>query len=217
MSEGYVFDGLPLEEVRPGTSVLVSGPTHAGTRNLVLRMLDGGDTDASIIVTTNQRAARLTEDCRRVGFDADPDRVAVIDCVGEEDDDVPARVIPVSGPADLTGIGMRYSKVSREFREGGFGRVRTGVVSVSTLVSFGELRSVARFIHTMVGHVNSVDGLGVLFIDPSTHDERTVSTLAQFCGGRIEVRDGEAGPELRARGLADQPREWTPFDPTADS
>jgi KaiC/GvpD/RAD55 family RecA-like ATPase len=216
MSDGYTFEGLPLDEIRPGTSVLVAGPTHAGTRNLALRMLDGGDAEASIIVTTNQRAARLAEDCERVGFHPDPDRVAVIDCVGEEDEDVAARVVPVSGPADLTGIGMRYSKLSREFRGDGFDRVRTGVVSVSTLVSFGELRSVARFIHTMVGHVNSVDGLGVLFIDPSTHDERTVNTLAQFCGGRIEVRDGEEGPELRARGLADQPREWTAFDPTGD-
>lgn len=216
MPDGYVFDGLPLNEIRLGTSVLVAGPAHVGTRNLVLRMLNGGDAAASIIVTTNQRAGRLAEDCERVGFDASPERVAVIDCVGDEDESVPAKVVPVSGPADLTGIGMRYSKLSREFRNDGFDRIRTGIISVSTLVSFGELRTVARFIHTMVGHVNSVDGLGVLFIDPSTHDERTVSTLAQFCGGRIEVRDGEAGPELRARGLADQPRKWTPFDPTGD-
>ena len=216
MSDGYAFDDLPLGEIRAGTSVLVAGPTHAGTRNLSLRMLDGGDAEASIIVTTNQRAARLAEDCERVGFDIGPERVAVVDCVGEEDEDVRAKVLPVSGPADLTGIGMRYSKLSREFRSDGFDRVRTGVISVSTLVSFGELRSVARFVHTMVGHVNSVDGLGVLFIDPSTHDERTVNTLAQFCGGRIEVRDGENGPELRSRGLADQPREWTSFDPTSE-
>lgn len=216
MSDGYGFDGLPLEEIRPGTSVLVAGPTHAGTRNLALRMLNGGDTDASIIVTTNQRAARLVEDCERVGFHANRHQVAVIDCVGEEDDDVPANIVSVSGPADLTGIGMRYSKLSREFTRDEFERTRAGVISVSTLVSFGELRSVARFVHTMVSHINSVDGLGVLLIDPAIHDERTVSTLAQFCGGRIEVRDTEQGPELRARGLADQPREWTPFDPTSE-
>jgi len=214
MSDGYEFDGLPLETIRLGTSVLVAGPTHDGTRDLALRMMNGGDAEASVVVTTNQRAGRLVEDYGRVGSEATPDRVAVIDCVGGENADLPAKVVPVTGPGDLTGIGMRYSKLAREFLDAGFERIRAGVVSVSTLISFNELRSVARFVHTMIGHINSVDGLGVLFIDPSTHDERTVSTLAQFCDARIEVRYGESRPELRARGIAGQPREWTPFDPT---
>ncbi|QKY20122.1 hypothetical protein B4589_006910 [Halolamina sp. CBA1230] len=63
-------------------------------------------------------------------------------------------------------------------------------------------------------HVADVlDGLGVLLIDPTIHDDRTVSTLSQFCTGRIDVREGEAGPELRARGLPEQPRERLAFDP----
>lgn len=214
MSEDYRFSGLPLDGIRPGTSVLVSGPTHGGARDLGIRMLAGDRDEGAIIITTNQRASRIAEDCRRVGIDVGHDRTAILDCVGDEDAEVPARVLPVSGPSDLTGIGMRFSDVYRDFKREDIDRVRTGLCSVSTLLSFGDLRTVSRFVHTLVGRIDSVDGLGVFVVDPAGHDEQAVNTLSQFCSGRIEVRDAENGPELRSRGLPGQPRDWTAFEPS---
>ncbi|MFD1632963.1 DUF7504 family protein [Haloplanus ruber] len=210
--EEYDFADLPVPPIRAGTSVLLAGPTHAGTRQLAFRLLAGGDDEGSIVITTNSRAERVIEDCRTAGVTVDPDRTAVVDCVGD-DEDLPARVVGVSGPADLTGIGMRYSKLYQTFHEAGLDRVRTGICSVTTLLSFNDLRTVSRFVHTMVGRIDSVDGFGVFLIDPGTQDERTVSTVGQFCGARIEVREGDAGPELRTRGLATGNDGWTPFDP----
>lgn len=212
----YEFDNLPLEGIRRGTTVLVSGPSHVGTRDLSIRMLVGKEDEASIIITTNQRARRIADDCERVGLTLTDTSTAILDCVGDEDGGVPTRVLPVSGPSDLTGIGMRYSDVYRGFQQYDIGRVRTGLFSLSMLLSFGELKPVCRFAHTLVGRIDSVDGFGVLLIDPTIHDEQTISTFSQFCAGRIEVRDGEDGPELRARGLPDQPRDWQPFSPTAE-
>jgi len=213
MSDSYAFDGLPVNPIRPGTTVLVSGPLHGGSRDLALQLLAGTADEGIVIITTNRRAERIADDCARVGVELTAERAAILDCVADEDPDVPARVHSVSGPADLTGIGMRFSDVYREFNRSGTERVRTGLFSLSTLLSFGELEAVSRFIHTLVGRIDSVDGLGVLLIDPAIHDERTISTLSQFCDARIEVRDTEASPELRVRGSPDQPREWTPFDP----
>lgn len=217
MSEDpYEFAELPLEGIRPGTTVLVSGPSHVGTRDLSIRMLVGREGEGSILITTNQRARRIAEDCERVGLTLTDSSTAILDCVGDDDAGVPTRVLPVSGPSDLTGIGMRYSDVYRGFQRNDIERVRTGLFSLSTLLSFGDLKPVCRFAHTLVGRIDSVDGLGVLLIDPAIHDEQTISTLSQFCGGRIEVRDGEEGPELRSRGLPNQPREWQPFSPTSE-
>lgn len=213
MGDDYEFAGLPLDGIRPGTSVLVSGPTHDGARDLGMRLLAGAYDEGAIIVTTNQRASRVAEDCRRYGIDVRDDRTAILDCVGDDDDpDVPARVLPVSGPSDLTGIGMRFSDVYREFKHTDIDRVRTGLCSVSTLLSFGDLRTVSRFIHTLVGRIDKVEGLGVFLVDPTGHDERAINTLAQFCSGRIEVRDDDGTPQLRTRGLSGQPREWAAFD-----
>jgi len=213
MTDDYEFRTLPVPPIRAGTSILLTGPTHAGTRQLAFRLLAGQPSEGAIVITTNSRASRVIDDCRASGMDVNPDRIGVVDCVDDEDGSVPARVLTVSGPADLTGIGMRYSKLYQGFYEGEIDRVRTGVCSVSTLLSFSDLRTVSRFVHTVIGRIDGVDGFGVFLIDPETQDERTVSTVGQFCGGRIEVRDGDDGPELRTRGLARGSGEWTPFDP----
>lgn len=212
MVETYQFDGVPLTGFRPGTSVLVVGPSHAGTRSLAFRMLTGADDEGGILISTNQRAGRIADTWARNGFDLSRKRAAILDCVGDDDDDLPAKVLSVSGPADLTGIGMRYSDVYRDFQQAGIERVRTGLFSVSTLLSYGDLKTVSRFVHTLVGRIDAVDGVGVLVVDPGMHDEQTVSTLTQFCAARIDVRETETGQELRARGMPDQAREWMPFD-----
>jgi hypothetical protein len=212
----YEFEGLPIEGVRPGTTVLLSGPRHGGTRTLGLRMLSGPDGEGSILVTTNDRAKRIADDLQRCGIEVTPDCTAILDCVGDESAGVPARVLQVSSPSDLTGIGMRYSDVYRKFEGSGTERVRTGIVSVSTLLSYGDLKTVGRFVHTLVGRIDAVDGIGVFFVDPTMHDDRTVSTLTQFCTGRVDVREVDDGAELRVRGLPGQSREWRVFDPSVD-
>ena len=170
-----------------------------------------------MIVTTSESADRVVRDCEALGTSFRPGRIGVVDCVSPDDRDPdetsPARVLAVSGPEDLTGIGMRYSKLHQNLLAEGVGRVRSGVLSVSTLLTLGDVQAVSRFVHMLVGRIDSVDGLGVMLIDPTTQDERTVRTIGQFCGGRIDVRDGDAGLELRTRGLGDNCRAWTPLDP----
>ena len=212
----YDFPGLPLEGICPGTTVLLTGSPHDGTREFGLRMLAGGVGEGAILITTNQRASRIADDCERVGTDVDGDRTAILDCVGDDDPDVPAQVLPVSGPSDLTGIGMRFSDVCVDFRGNDIERVRTGLFSLSTLLSFGDLRTVSRFVHTLVGRIDSVDGLGVFLLDPASHDERAVRTLTQFCAGRIEVRKSDGVTELRAQGMPEQPDGWLSLYALAD-
>ena len=211
----YDFPGLPLEGIRPGTTVLLTGSPHDGTREFGLRMLAGGVGEGAILITTNQRASRIADDCERVGTDVEGDRTAILDCVGDDDPSVPARVLPVSGPSDLTGIGMRFSDVCIDFRGDDVERVRTGLFSLSTLLSFDDLRTVSRFVHTLVGRIDSVDGLGVFLLDPASHDERAVRTLTQFCAGHIEVRESDDITEFRARGLPEQPDGWLALDALA--
>jgi hypothetical protein len=214
MTEGYSLGDLPLDPIDPGTTVLVAGPKHDGARALALELLAGPEGEGAIVVTTNKRAARIADDCARYGVRVTADSAGIIDCVGDEEPDVPARLLTVSSPSDLTGIGMRFSDLHAEFHRAGLARVRTGLYSLSTLLTFSDLRTVSRFVHTLVSRIERTDGFGVLLLDPATHDEQAVSTIGQFCTGRIDVRAGEDGPALRASGLANQTREWRAFDPS---
>lgn len=56
------------------------------------------------------------------------------------------------------------------------------------------------------------DGLGLLALDSRAHEERAVSTIQQLCDGRIEVRSGDGGREVRVNGLPGQPEGWAPLD-----
>jgi len=206
----YRFEGLPLDPVRGGTSILVAGPAHGGTKELAYRMLAGDDAEGVIILTTNATAADIAAECETVGIEATPDRVGIVDCLDSDESGVPARVLTVSSAQDLTGIGMRYSTLYREFHEEGVEAVRTGLFSISTVLSLTELQTVSRFVHTLVGRVSKVDGLGVFLVDPAMHDERELRTISQFCDGRIDVREG---PELRSQGFLGGAAEWVPFDP----
>jgi KaiC/GvpD/RAD55 family RecA-like ATPase len=216
--EPYNFDGLPLEPIPAGRNVLVTGPPHVGARDLVLRMVAGSldHDEGAVLITTDTDAGGVLEDCRRCGSDPGTDDIAVVDCGGTDTDGTsPARMATVAGPDDLTGIGMRYSKLCADFDADGVDRIRMGVASVSTLLSFGDVRRTSRFVHTLAGRNASIGGLGVFLLDPETQDERTVRTIAHFCDGRIQVRraeEGEAGAELRVQGIPG-PREWTAFDP----
>lgn len=213
MSERYAFrENLPLNPIRPGTSVLVCGARHDGSRELALTMAAARENEGMILVTTNTSAARVIEDCEVLGADFDSGRVGIVDCVGDETESFPARVLTVSSPRDLTGIGIRYSELYSDIHAEGLERVRSGIVSVSTLLSLGNVQQVSRFIHTLAGRIGAVDGVGFFHVDPTTQDERTVNTVAQFCDGRVDVRDSGDGPELRARGLPNQSREWAPFE-----
>ncbi|PSQ41173.1 hypothetical protein BRD10_00875 [Halobacteriales archaeon SW_12_71_31] len=113
MTEDYTFRGLPMAPVLPGTTLLVSGPSHAGTREVAYSMLAGAEDEGVVVVTTNQRASRIARNFEAASTGLDPARSAIVSCVGQDDRDadVDARLAEVTGPGDLTGIGMRYSKL----------------------------------------------------------------------------------------------------------
>lgn len=207
----YEINGLPLNPVRPGSTILLVGPEHVGTRDVGFRLLDGSTDEGSIVVSTDKRARRIIEDCERLGIDTSVERTKIVDCVDSRDSGLPAGVHHVSGPSDLTGIGMRASDAFQQLYRGKLERVRMGFFSLSTLLLFGTLRNVSRFVHVFASRIDQRDGLAVFHLNPAIHDTQEISTLGQFCRGRIDVRSSESGRELRARGLSDQPDGWVPF------
>jgi hypothetical protein len=202
---------LPINPIPAGRSLLVAGPSVAGARRLLLELTAPADaTEGGIVIETNGTGQQVLADCP-------PDvveRVGVVDCVSlrQGASDLPEQVRGVSTPGDLTGIGMRVSALYESLHGSGIDRVRTGLHSLTTLLTYSDLRTVSRFTHTLTGRVAASDGLGVLVIDPNAVDERVVSTLTQFCDGRIDLRSEEGGPELRIRGFPDQPSGWLGFD-----
>lgn len=221
-SAPYTFaDDLPINPVAPGTTVLVSGerfsPAADVARSLVVDGTAAGE--GALFISTNETCTKLLTACRRLRPDLDASRIGIIDCTGQDigQAEVDAEVRYVSTQSDLTGIGMKFSALYETLYAGvEDGRIRTGLLSLSSLSMYIDVRKLFQFAQTLTGRIDSAGGLGVLLMDPTTHDEQTINTLSQVADGQIEVRDHEgdddtADGDLRVRGLPNQTGEWTPF------
>jgi len=219
-TDGYAFDeGIPIEPIEPGTTVLVAGPALSSAESLVRSLVTQGTKldEGSLFISTNMTTEKLLKACRRTNPELETALTGVIDCSGQEPkpSELDAAVKYVSTQSDLTGIGMKFSALYESlYADAADGRVRSGLISLSSLAMYVDLRKLFQFAQTLSGRIDSADGLGVFAIDPTTHDERTVNTLGQVADGRIEVReydDDSVDGELRIRGLPDQPSGWQPF------
>lgn len=209
---GYEFaDGVPLDPVPPGTNLLVTGPGLGPTKRVVHRLLASPD-DGVILVTTDDAPADHVRDYEGSGTAFDPARMAVVSCSEAALGAAEPNLRVVSGPNDLTGVGMQWSELYAELLAAGMARVRTGLYSLSTLLVFNEdVRPVFRFMHTVTGRIGSEGGLGVFALDPEAQDRSVLHSLSQLFDGRIEVRDREAC-EVRLTGVPGQPDGWLPVE-----
>lgn len=217
---GYEFaDGLPINPIDAGTTVLVAGPALSPAEALARSMAAYGTKlrEGSLFISTNMTCKKLLQSCRRDNPEVDATRMGIIDCSGQNigNAQLDAEVKYVSTQSDLTGIGMNFSALYESiYPSVTAGRVRTGLISLSSLSMYVDMRALFQFAQTASGRIDSADGLGVFTIDPTTHDTKTVNTLSQAADGRIEVRDPEtddADGELRVRGLQNQPDGWNSF------
>ncbi|WP_424002726.1 DUF7504 family protein [Haloarcula salina] len=213
----YAFDDLPLGPVDPGTSVIVTGPVLNGARELGLRLLKCDETDCgTLIVATDSGAAATLEDFERHGGTLDPKRIGVVDCAQDGRESPENCVSTVGTPGDLTGIGIEYSDHYERLYAAGYERVRTGVLTATPLLVYSDdVRPVYRFVNTVTGRIDTAGGIGACVLDPKAHDEQVVESLVQCFDGRVHVRAGDEGVELRVDGLPDQPADWTAVDPAA--
>lgn len=209
----YTFpESIPLEPVPAGTSLLVTGPSLGGTREFVMRLLACEEGEGLILVTTDRASPEVIESFEGGGCAYDTARMAVVDCTADSRAHAEHNVHAVSGPSDLTGIGIAFSSLYEELYAGGVERVRTGLYTLAPLLMFvDEVQPLYRFLHTVTGRIRSAGGLGVAAIDPETQDETTIRTLSQPFDGEIRLRETDAH-EVRIRGLDGQPEGWQPID-----
>ena len=217
----YTSDELPLEPIPAGVTVLVAGEQSSTVEELTVALVAGATAapspEGSLFVSTETDAETLLRACEQLHPTFSPETASVVDCSGDtaRNDE---RVATVATPSDLGGITTRFAALYESlFDRLDEGRVRTGVVGLSSLAMHVELRSLLRLTRTVAGRIDIAAGFGAFAFDPTAHHRQVGQTLGQAVDGRVEVREpGPGAPttadgELRVRGFRDQPREWTAF------
>jgi hypothetical protein len=195
---------------------LVVGPALSGGEEIARTLVaDSIGTDESgLFIATNVSGEKLLQTCHRTHSSPDPTQFGIVDCSGQDtgdgDHEIPIRY--VISQSDLTGISIQFTALQESLSANAAdGRVRTGLISLSSLLMYVDLKTVFQFTQTLAGRISTTGGLGVLAIDPTIHETQSVNTFAQIADGLIEVREADdGGTELRTQGLPDQPDGWQP-------
>lgn len=208
-----VSDHLPVDELRPGTNLLLTGPQGVGKYGLVCDLLADGleRRERGVVVTTSRPVSTVRADIGDRSEVKDGE-LGVVDCVSERRGEPTPHdpdVAYVDSPGDFSSMGMAAS----EFLGVDDDRAvspRLGLVSISDLLLEADVKTVFRFTHILTGRLSGVDGLGVATLDDG-HDQQTVNTLGQLFDGVVETRQGVDSRECRVVGVTDRPTDWTRF------
>jgi hypothetical protein len=181
--DGSVPTPLDLEELQPGTNVLIAGPAMTGKRQLMLDVV-GSAPDRSAIVVTTKKSADQIRAALGKRQDLTDWELGVVDCVtrqraaGRVVDSADVRYL--SSAADLTGIGIAVSGWMQDrYHDPERRRTRIGLHSLSTLLMYADLRRVYQFVHVITGRIESSGFAGVFTIDTAT-DAETLNRLTQL-------------------------------------
>jgi KaiC/GvpD/RAD55 family RecA-like ATPase len=210
-----VLDFEELRDVRPGSSILLSGPAMSGKQRLAYDILTDGarDGEGAVVVSTNDSARNIAQVFQDEVSQLSDSQLGVVDCRGEggvDADELDGTFVhQVSSPGDLTGIGIGITKAIEGLHTAGRTRGRLALVSLSTMLTYTDKKTVFKFCHVLSSRLDTADYIGVFTIDSGAHDSQTLQVIKQAFDGLIEVREAEAGGrEARVLGLANEPTAW---------
>jgi len=210
-----VLDFDAVSDVRPGSSILISGPAMTGKERLAYDILADGarNGDGAVVVTTSDQAEDVVTDFREMVPELGSSQLGVVDCRGDGGSDREtldgAYIHHVSSPGDLTGIGIGITKALEGLHNSGHEQGRLALMSLSTMLTYTDKKTVFKFCHVLSSRLDAADYVGVFTIDSGAHDEQTLQVIKQAFDGMVEVRDAEGGGrEARVLGLAGEPTDW---------
>ncbi|MFB6183785.1 MAG: RAD55 family ATPase [Haloarculaceae archaeon] len=211
-----VLDLEELSSVQEGSGILIAGPAMTGKKRIAMEILADGSREGqgAVVVTTGDSAADVLTEYREMVPNLDESRVGIVDTRGEggrsEDHTTSgAFVHHVSSPGDLTGIGIGITKSIENLHNGGATSGRLALVSLSTMLTYTDKKTVFKFCHVLSSRLDAAGYLGLFTIDSGAHDDQTLQVIKQAFDGLIELREHEGDRQVRVLGLGGSPSDWT--------
>ncbi|MFB6299752.1 MAG: hypothetical protein ABEH65_05775 [Halobacteriales archaeon] len=98
-------------------------------------------------------------------------------------------ITPISNPQDLTAIGIQITDCLDNWSDEEV-TVTACLDSLSTMLQYTSFDPVFRFLHVFIRQLDSIDATGHFHIDPTAHDEQTLTRLYQIFDAVITIEGG---------------------------
>ena len=207
-----------------GTNILILAPPMSYADQLAYALIKPLQGEFSIVLSTNERASEVVDYFKVAG--ADKRFVGVIDAITKSSTPSIAdttRLMFVSSPTDLTGIGIKFSNMIETIFEGDFSEgeaglfpppVRFCVNSISTLLMYRRLEVLYQFLHVLTAKLKKIEGVGIYLLNSESCVEKTLSLIKQLMNCVIEVKMEQNITYLRVMGIRGVSGEWLKFTVT---
>jgi hypothetical protein len=207
-----------------GSNILILAPPMSSAEVLAYALTRPLPGEYAIILSTNERAAEVIDYFKITG--ADKRFIGIIDAITKSSTPAIAdtqRMMFVSSPTDLTGIGIKFSNMVETIFEGEFSEGETGLFpppirfcinSISTLLMYRRLEVLYQFLHVLTAKLKKTEGVGLYLINKESFDDKTLSLIKQLMTGVIEIKVEEDGEYLRILGIRGIGIEWRKFTVT---
>lgn len=181
--------------LEPGTNILVAGPPLSGIRKVAFQALAAGanNGEGSVIITTRDSSERVIADFTSLLERPEAAQIGVVDCVTQHqgrsthDSD---QVKYASSPADMTGIGIKFSAFLDTFyTDYDLQRNRIVVDSLSPLLHYSDTETVFRFMHVLTSRISEANAVGFHVLESPAHSAEEINTLKQLFDGIVEITE----------------------------
>jgi hypothetical protein len=204
-----------------GTNILILAPPMSYADQLAYALTKPLQGEYAIVLSTNERAAEVIDAFKLAG--ADKHFTGVIDAITKSS--TPSivdtqRLMFVSSPTDLTGIGIKFSNMIESIFEGEFSEGEAGlfpppirfcVNSISTLLMYRRLEILYQFLHVLTAKLKKIEGVGIYLLNNESFDDKTLSLIKQLMNCVIEIKIEQNTSYLRIQGLQGVSGDWMKF------
>jgi len=210
--------------IEAGSNILMLAPAMSYAEQLAYAIIKPVPGEYSLVLSTNERAAEVVDFFKSAG--CDKRFIGVIDAITKSSTpsiaDTP-RLMFVSSPTDLTGIGIKFSNMIESIFEGTFADGETGlfpppirfcVNSISTLLMYRKLEVMYQFLHILTAKQKKIEGLAIYLLNNESFDDKTLSLIKQLMTGVIEVKVEGNANYFRITGIRGTKADWQKFTVT---
>jgi len=207
--------------IEAGTNILMLAPSMSSAEQLAYALIKPVVGEYSIVLSTNERAAEVVDFFKSAG--CDKRFIGVIDAITKSSTPSIAdttRLMFVSSPTDLTGIGIKFSNMIESTFEGTFADGETGlfpppirfcVNSISTLLMYRKLEVLYQFLHILTAKEKKIEGFAIYLLNNESFDDKTLSLIKQLMNGVIEVKMDGNDTYFRVLGIKGTKSDWQKY------
>jgi hypothetical protein len=215
----------PIDEIsggfEAGTNILILAPPMSYAEQLAYALTKPLTGEYAIVLSTNERAAEVVDAFKLAG--ADKRFTGVIDAITKSSTPSIAdtqRLMFVSSPTDLTGIGIKFSNMIETIFEGDFSEGESGlfpppirfcVNSISTLLMYRRLEVLYQFLHVLTAKLKKIEGVGIYLLNSESFDDKTLSLIKQLMNCVIEIKIEQNVSYMRIQGIQGVTGDWMKF------